>query len=372
MVHIGVIGGGQLARMMIPAAINLGFELSVFAEGAESAAGLAVRTIGDYSNLDEILKFARDVDVLTFDHEHVPTGILLAVESAGIKVYPPPRALELTHDKSVMRARLDDLDVPQPRWVVVDDDQVSKEQITAVGGYPCVAKKPVGGYDGKGVRVVSSRLEFADWLSEGPVLLEEKIDFVRELAQLSARNPSGQWEAWDIVETVQRDGVCAEVFAPAPNLGKGVARDALELSRHIAQKLGVVGVLAVELFEAENGRLLVNELAMRPHNSGHVFSELSVTSQFEQHLRAVANFPLGSGKKLAPCAVMINLFGSVDGSRVHEAYSHNKELKVHDYRKAHRTGRKAGHLVLVGEKHSEILAQSRDAAATIQGSDYDE
>lgn len=372
MVVIGVVGGGQLARMMIPAAINLGFELRVFAEGAKPSAGLAVTTIGDYSNLDEMLMFARDLDVLTFDHEHVPSEILLAVESAGVRVWPPPSALELAHDKSVMRARIDALDVPQPRWVVVDGDQVLEEHIAAVGGYPCVAKKPVGGYDGKGVRIVSSQLEFADWLSEGPVLLEEKIDFVRELAQLSARNPSGQWEAWDVVETVQRDGVCAEVFAPAPNLGNSVAREALELSRHIAEKLGVVGVLALELFETENGRLLVNELAMRPHNSGHVFTELSVTSQFEQHLRAVADFPLGSSKKVAPCGVMINLFGSVDGTRVHEAYSHNQELKVHDYRKVHQTGRKAGHVVLVGEKHPEILAQSRDAASTIQGSDYDE
>ena len=371
MVKIGVIGGGQLARMMIPAAINLGFDVRVFAEAAGSSAAVAVTTIGDYTNAAEVLKFALEVDVLTFDHEHVPAAVLEAVRDAGVSVHPSPEALRLTHNKIDMRRRLQKIGSPQPRWAVVEPGASRENAADAVGGFPCVAKKPIGGYDGKGVRVVSSWDDIADWLSEGPVLVEERVDFSRELAQLGARRPSGEWLAWDPVETRQVEGVCSEVLAPAPELTSDVATESRRIAMQIAQEVQIVGVLAVELFETRDGGLLVNELAMRPHNSGHVLTELSLTSQFEQHLRAVTDFPLGHTRFVEPCGVMVNLFGSVDHILAREAASAHPHVKIHSYQKSARSGRKAGHVVGVGADQHQLLAACRHVAGIIHGADYD-
>ena len=371
MVRVGIIGGGQLARMMIPAAITLGFDVKVFADSEDSSASVVKTTVGDYTNLQEVLAFAEGVDVVTFDHEHVPRQILLGLIDGGVTLNPSPDALALTFDKSVMRQELSHLDIPQPRWVIVRSDTFTQPAIDAVGGFPCIAKKPIGGYDGKGVRLIASESDIMDWLDEGPVLLEEKVDFVRELSQLSALNANGDWAGCDVVQTSQVEGVCSEVFAPAPNLDPRLARDSLALARRIAEAKGVFGVLAVELFETHDGRLLVNELAMRPHNSGHVYTELSVTSQFEQHLRAVAGYPLGSTEKRAMHGVMVNLFGAVPDERAQSAYSMYPEIKIHNYQKSPRRGRKAGHIVAVGKDFSQILNDCRRAAEIVGVHDYD-
>jgi 5-(carboxyamino)imidazole ribonucleotide synthase len=371
MVKIGVVGGGQLARMMIPAAINLGFDVKVFAESSDASASLAVTQVGDYRNETELVGFASEVDVITFDHEHVPTSVLEAVRRTGVAVYPSPEALRLTHNKIDMRARLQELGLPQPLWTVSTSAASFPEDLGAVGGFPCVAKKPVGGYDGKGVRIITSPEEIEDWLSDGPVLLEEKVEFVRELAQLGARSPSGEWQTWDPVETTQVGGVCSEVIAPAPGLTEGLDKESRHLASQIAREVDVVGVLAVELFETADGRLLVNELAMRPHNSGHVFTELSQTSQFEQHLRAVAGFPLGATGFLAPRGVMVNLFGGIEEDRMKQALRRYQEAKIHSYQKSARPGRKAGHVVAVGDELLPILEMCREVAAVIHGGDYD-
>ena len=371
MVRVGIIGGGQLARMMIPAAITLGFDVRVFADSEESSASVVKTTVGDYSNLPEVLAFAKNVDVVTFDHEHVPRHVLLGLIDAGVTLNPSPDALALTFDKSVMRRELSHLDIPQPRWVIVHSDTFTEAEVVAVGGFPCIAKKPIGGYDGKGVRLISSEAEILDWLDEGPVLLEEKVDFVRELSQLSAMNAGGDWAGWEVVQTTQVEGVCSEVLAPAPDLDSRMAHDSLALARRIAEAVGVIGVLAVELFETRDGRLLVNELAMRPHNSGHVYTELSVTSQFEQHLRAVAGYPLGSTERRALHGVMVNLFGAVPDERAQSAYSMYPEIKIHNYQKSPRSGRKAGHIVAVGKDFSQILNDCRRAAEIVGVHDYD-
>jgi len=358
MTVVGVIGGGQLARMMIPAAINLGLELRVFSEKPDEPAQLATTQVGDYTNLDEVMDFVRGLDVVTFDHEHVPTQILKQVRDAGMTVAPSPEALSLTHDKIAMRRALTEIDVPQPRWQAVGEGTDRDSAIEAVGGFPCVAKKPTGGYDGKGVRVIDSWSEIDDWLSLGPVLLEEKVPFVRELALLSARRVGGQWQPWTPVETRQEQGVCAVVIAPAPALADELARRAESLSQAIAEHIGVVGVLAVEVFELLDGSLMVNELAMRPHNSGHVLTELSITSQFEQHLRAVADLPLGSTDLLAPVGVMVNIFGAIPGSLLRSALEAVPEAKVHNYAKDPRPGRKVGHVVVLGNEVERALERA--------------
>ena len=355
MVKIGVVGGGQLARMMIPAAINLGFDIEVFSEAHGSSAHLATTHVGDYTNFEELSQFCTGVDVLTFDHEHVPLQLLDALVERGITVSPPPNALALVQNKIVMRKALASLGLPQPRWAEVKSENELVAAIEAVGGFPCIAKLPVGGYDGKGVRVVTTPGDLAEWIGRGPLLLEEKVDFTRELSQLGARNSAGEWAAWPVVETRQSEGVCSEVIAPAPGVSPDVNADAEEIARSVADQVGVIGVLAVELFEDPHGHLLINELAMRPHNSGHVLTELSLTSQFEQHLRAVSNMPLGSTALVAHTGVMINVFGGVDEDLASEARAQFPEAKIHSYQKQPRAGRKAGHVVVVGSSDSALL-----------------
>ena len=365
MTAVGVIGGGQLARMMIPAAVNLGIDLRVFAEGENSSAHLAASWVGDFTNADELVAFAQSVDVVTFDHEHVPLDSLARLVSEGISVFPPPGALALTHDKAVMRAQLAQLGVPQPRWAVVLEKSVPG--VDKVGGFPCVAKLPVGGYDGKGVRVIHSWNDVRDWLASGPVLLEELVSFRRELSQLSARRPSGEWSSWPLVETRQDGGVCSVVISPAPGMTESQAAEAQDIAQRIATECSVVGVLAVEMFEDHDGRILVNELAMRPHNSGHVLTEQSVTSQFEQHLRAVTDMPLGSTALRQPSGVMANIFGGAPVEKWASMSEQFPEVKFHSYQKAFRPGRKAGHLVVTGENETELIAVAEMARDAVKG-----
>ncbi len=303
---VGVVGGGQLARMMIAPAVELGIGIRVLAEADGMSAGLAATAVGDYRDLDVVRAFARDVDVITFDHEHVPQHVLRALVAEGVAVHPGPDALLVAQDKLLMRERLEQLGVPVPVWARVADREALAEFLADNGGV-AVVKTPRGGYDGKGVRGVRSADEAGDWfdaLGTGDALLaEELVDYARELAQSVARRPSGDIAAWPVVESIQRDGVCAEVIAPAHGASARLREAAEEMARGIAEGLGVTGVLAVELFETVDGRLLVNELAMRPHNTGHWSMDGAVTGQFEQHLRAVLDLPLGSTRPLAPWSV---------------------------------------------------------------------
>ncbi len=370
--RVGVIGGGQLARMMIPAAVELGIELRVLAEAEGSSAALAATAVGDYRDAATVLAFAADVDVVTFDHEHVPQPVLDALVASGVPVRPGPQALAVAQDKTLMRERLTAIGAPVPDWARVPDAAALGAFLARHEGV-AVVKTPRGGYDGKGVRVVREASAADDWFAsagEGGLLVEEFVPFRRELAQLVARRPSGQLAAWPLVETVQRDGVCAEVFAPAPHAGS-LPAEARALAERIATELGVTGVLAVELFEAENGRLLVNELAMRPHNTGHWSIDGAVTSQFEQHLRAVLDLPLGDPTPLAPVSVMVNILGGPSGERMPDRYpramAERPEVKLHSYSKESRPGRKVGHVTATGADLDEVLARARAAAAFFQG-----
>jgi 5-(carboxyamino)imidazole ribonucleotide synthase len=359
---IGVVGGGQLARMMIPAAEALGVALRVLAESEESSAKLAATAVGDYRDWGTLRQFATSVDTLTFDHEHVPTDLLHRLLAEGVSVQPGPDALVFAQDKSAMRERLSQLDVPLPAWAVAENADHVDAFIREQGGQ-AVAKTPRGGYDGKGVRHVSSASEVADWLESGPVLMEQKVEFVREVSQLVARRPSGDTVPYPLVETVQKGGVCAEVIAPAPHTTPAQATEAARIGVLIAQSLGVTGVLAVEMFVTDSGQFMVNELAMRPHNSGHVFTEAAITSQFEQHLRAVCDWPLGSTELRHPWSVMVNLFGDAGHDRVRQILEHSPLVSPHAYGKSARPGRKAGHLVVSGDNLDEVVALARAAGA---------
>ncbi|MCP2031658.1 5-(carboxyamino)imidazole ribonucleotide synthase [Okibacterium sp. HSC-33S16] len=376
MVRVGVIGGGQLARMMIPPAVNLGIDIRVLAEADGMAAALAATAVGDYRDLDTVLAFAEDVDVITFDHEHVPQEILHRLVERGVPVHPGPDALLYAQDKLLMRQKLSDLGLPVPIWARVTTEDELQAFLDENGGR-AVLKTPRGGYDGKGVRVVSAGHEASDWFAAvaengatDGLLVEELVEFRRELAQLAARRPSGELVFWPVVESVQRDGVCAEVIAPAPASAGRIADVAAGIANDVASGLGVTGVFAVELFETTDDRLLVNELAMRPHNSGHWTQDGSTTSQFEQHLRAVLDLPLGATGCRDPHTVMVNILGGpTEGSladRYAEAMATHPTVKIHNYGKDPRPGRKVGHINAGGDDLDDVVYQARAAAAFFQ------
>ena len=370
--RIGVIGGGQLARMMVPPAIHLGLEISVLAESEGMSAKRAADQVGDYRDPETVYAFAETVDVITFDHEHVPQEILHELVRRGHRVHPKPEALQYAQDKISMREKLTELGVPVPDWAQVSNESELQTFIDAHSGR-AVVKTARGGYDGKGVRVVSRADEVRDWFTAlaedgrgGSLLVEELVDFTRELAQLVARRESGETRAWPVVETIQKDGVCAAVLAPAPT---GALNEAARIGHAIATGLDVTGVLAVEMFETTDGRVLVNELAMRPHNSGHFSIEGAVTSQFEQHLRAVADLPLGDAALRENAAVMVNVLGG--GSkpmpeRYPEVLANFSNAKVHSYGKSPRPGRKIGHITVTGDSLEEARSIAEECARAFE------
>jgi 5-(carboxyamino)imidazole ribonucleotide synthase len=374
---VAMVGGGQLARMTHQAAIALGQTLRVLATAPdESAAKVSPDVvIGSHTDLEDLRRVAAGATVLTFDHEHVPTELLEKLVAEGVNVAPPPQALVHAQDKLVMRRRLEALGIPVPSYAEIQSVDALDSFAQRIAG-PVVVKAVRGGYDGRGVRMARDPLHAreiaADFLAEGvPVMAEAQVNLRRELSALVARSPFGQGAAWPVVETVQRDGICVQVVAPAPGLPDDVAAAAQELALRLAAELGVVGVLAVELFETVGGDLLVNELAMRPHNSGHWTMDGSRTSQFEQHVRAVLDYPLGDTDAIAPVTVMVNVLGAprepemtVD-ERLHHLFARMPDARVHLYGKAERPGRKVGHINFLGADPAELgeLRERADLAA---------
>jgi 5-(carboxyamino)imidazole ribonucleotide synthase len=364
---VGMVGGGQLSRMTHQAAIGLGLSLRVLADKTHDSAALVANAveIGDHTSLEDVKAFAANCEVVTFDHEHVPSDLIEALEASGVQVYPGSAALRHAQDKLVMRERLSGLGVPVPAFCPV----ATREQLAGFArhvGWPLVLKAATGGYDGKGVWVVGSLDEGDEILSSGLRLVAEQyVPLERELAAVVARSPYGQAAAWPVVETVQSGGICVEVVAPAPGLSEDRAVEAQFLALRLAEELDVVGVLAVELFETADG-LLVNELAMRPHNSAHWTIEGSRTSQFEQHLRAVLDYPLGATQMTAPWVVMANVLGGEDADgfdeRLHMLFARDPALKVHLYGKEVRPGRKIGHVTALGEDLADVRRRAREGA----------
>ncbi len=373
---MAVIGGGQLARMLQPAAVALGVPLRVLVEGAEVAAAQVVRdpVVGDHRDLADLRSVAEGCSVVTFDHEHVPPEHLQTLSAEGHACLPGPHALLFAQDKGAMRERLAELGVPAPRHALVATAG-GVDDFAAQVGWPLVLKTPRGGYDGKGVFVIGSPADAQALLAEhGSLLAEERVDFARELSALVARSPSGQVAAYPVVESVQRDGICAEVTSPAPGLDPDLAVHAQRIAMQVAAELDVVGVLAVELFETRDGRVLVNELAMRPHNTGHWSIDGAVTSQFENHLRAVLDLPLGDPRPRARWTCMVNILGAPADSlveRLYDGYPHvlarDPGARVHLYGKQVRPGRKVGHVTTYGEDLDDVRERARHAAAWFRG-----
>jgi 5-(carboxyamino)imidazole ribonucleotide synthase len=364
--ELAVIGGGQLARMMQAPALALGIRIRLLAEGPDVSAAQVVpdHVVGDHTDLESLRSVVADAPVVTFDHEHVPPEHLRALEAEGHACRPGPHALLYAQDKAEMRTRLSSMSIPCPRFRMV----TSPEDLESFG-YPAVVKTTRGGYDGKGVWVVRSADEADEAFASGRALLvEELVDFRRELSALVARSPSGEVRSYPVVESRQAGGVCAEVVAPAPDLDPALAAQARELAERVATELDVTGILAVELFETADGRLLVNELAMRPHNTGHWSIDGSVTSQFENHLRAVLDLPLGSTAARAPWTVMVNVLGGSVEDLVTQravALAEEPDVKVHLYGKSVKAGRKVGHVTAYGDDLDDVLARARRSAALL-------
>jgi 5-(carboxyamino)imidazole ribonucleotide synthase len=365
---VAVIGGGQLARMMTGPATELGVTLRVLVESpsAAAAAGAHEAVVGLPRDSDAVAALLDGADVVTWEHEHIPAAVFEAAAALGIPALPSLAALVHAQDKIVMRERMDELGLPNPAWREVRA-LADVETFLAEHGPEAVLKTARGGYDGKGVRVIGSAAEAEDWIAGladgGPrVLIEQKVPFTRELSAQVARRASGEIVAYPVVASTQRNGVCAEVVAPAPDLSEGLSASAQGLATRIAEELDVVGMLAVELFQVGD-EVLINELAMRPHNSGHWSMDAAVTGQFEQHLRAVLDLPLGETTPLAAWAVMVNVLGG----RREELTAALAELpdagaKVHLYGKEVREGRKVGHVTVAGADLDSVLTRARIAA----------
>ncbi|MDO4258565.1 MAG: 5-(carboxyamino)imidazole ribonucleotide synthase [Actinomycetaceae bacterium] len=369
-VLVAVIGGGQLARMMAESAIALDISLRPLVEAANGATGAVVPNapIGAANDPGAVATLIDGADVLTFEHEHVPQDLLARI-APHIPIHPSPQALQYAQNKLLMRARLTELGIPCPRWTAAH----TTAEVTAFGaecGWPIIAKVPTGGYDGHGVRVVTAPDQLSDWLERGEVLLEEKVAFTAEAAALLARRPSGEIRSWPVATTVQVDGVCSEVIAPSPDLDEATAQRAQEIGEKIAAALDVTGVLAVELFITADGHVLVNELAMRPHNSGHWTIDGAVTSQFEQHLRAVLDLPLGSTEMARPgWAAMVNILGSTRPypARFLGQALGEPEAKIHLYGKEVRQGRKLGHVTVCDTDPEQARRRARGIADILEG-----
>ncbi|NMW65724.1 5-(carboxyamino)imidazole ribonucleotide synthase [Mobiluncus mulieris] len=378
---VACIGAGQLARMMATAAGELGMALRVMANSADDPAALVLPEtqviVGSPADTAALSRLLAGASVLTFEHELIPDTVFDQAAAAGVAVHPRREALVYAKDKLAMRRRLGELGLPMPAWVEGDDiDGVA--QLGKHCGWPLVAKVTHGGYDGRGVEFVTNLFDYQEWrerLDSGTqCLVEQRVPFTRELAVLGARRGSGEMRIWPVVQTWQESGQCAAVLQAPHETETKVFAQAEAIARRVAAELDVTGVFAVELFEVQSpsgkSQLYINELAMRPHNSGHWTQDGCVTSQFEQHLRAVLDLPLGVTTPTAPVTAMANVLGSAledPGQAAATVMERYPNVKIHLYRKGNRPGRKLGHVNVSGLSPEALLAEARGAADLLMG-----
>ena len=359
---VGVVGAGQLARMMAAPATALGIRLVLFAQSNhDSGAQICEHVVGDYTDLAALKEFAKECDVITFEHELIPLSVIKGLEADGVRVYPPSSAFIYSQDKAEMRTKL--VAFPAPAWKIV----TSSNDVTS---YPVIAKAIAGGYDGRGVWKVESAIELHELLTHTPrIIVEELVNFDSEIAVMVARSPHGQATSWSPTQTVQSDGICTITITPAQSISQELSQRAQKIALEIAEVVGVVGVMAVEMF-VKGDQLFINELAMRPHNSGHWTIDGSITSQFEQHLRAILDLPLGDPSLTHDYAVMGNILGG-DKTDMYRPYLHlmarNPGLKFHQYKKEVRKGRKIGHVTAVGSDLVQLTTDVEHARDYMSG-----
>ena len=359
---VGVIGAGQLARMMVAPATALGIKLIPFASSnADSAAQITHCVIGDYKDLEAVKKFAQQCDVVTFEHELIPLSIIKALEADGVTVRPGSQSFEYSQDKEAMRKKLANFKAPSSK-VVTSSNEIDQ--------YPVIAKSISGGYDGRGVWKVNSSQELSDLLKNSPkLLIEELIDFDYEIAVMVARSPHSQATSWVPTQTIQSDGICTITISPAPLMSAEMSEKAQQIALDVAAEVKLIGVMAVEMF-VKGDEIFINELAMRPHNSGHWTIDGARTSQFEQHLRAILDLPLGDPAMTDGYAVMGNILGK-NKSDMYRPYLHlmarNPSLKFHMYGKEVRPGRKIGHVNVIGKDLVELRREIEHAVDYMSG-----
>jgi 5-(carboxyamino)imidazole ribonucleotide synthase len=359
---VGVIGAGQLARMMVAPATALGIKLIPFASSnADSAAQITHCVIGDYKDLEAVKKFAQQCDVVTFEHELIPLSIIKALEADGVTVRPGSQSFEYSQDKEAMRKKLASFKAPSSK-VVTSSNEIDQ--------YPVIAKSISGGYDGRGVWKVNSSQELSDLLKNSPkLLIEELIDFDYEIAVMVARSPHSQATSWVPTQTIQSDGICTITISPAPLMSAEMSEKAQQIALDVAAEVKLIGVMAVEMF-VKGDEIFINELAMRPHNSGHWTIDGARTSQFEQHLRAILDLPLGDPAMTDGYAVMGNILGK-NKSDMYRPYLHlmarNPSLKFHMYGKEVRPGRKIGHVNVIGKDLVELRREIEHAVDYMSG-----
>jgi 5-(carboxyamino)imidazole ribonucleotide synthase len=365
---VGVIGAGQLARMMVAPALDLGISLSLFAgSDQESGAQVAPHVVGLLSDTQSVLTWASTCDVVTFEHELIAQELILLIEASGVKVFPSAYSFTFSQNKLAMRQKMEELGLPNPRWQRYDGDALDLD-------FPLVAKSISGGYDGRGVFLVIDQDELDSlYMSIGQsILLEEKLNFDYEIAVMVARSPHGQAATWAPTLTVQKNGICTQTVTPIPDISADLSSQIVQIALKIAQGIDLVGVMAVEMFVVGE-RLVINELALRPHNSGHWSIEGSVTNQFEQHLRAVLDLPLGDTSLVASFAVMGNVIGieSDKSSDLYRPYLHlmarTPSLKIHQYMKELRPGRKVAHVTLLGDDLLHLRSEVSHAVDYLSG-----
>ncbi len=359
---VGVIGAGQLARMMVAPATALGIKLIPFASSNEdSAAQITHCVIGDYKDLEAVKKFAQQCDVVTFEHELIPLSIIKALEADGVTVRPGSQSFEYSQDKEAMRKKLASFKAPSSK-VVTSSNEIDQ--------YPVIAKSISGGYDGRGVWKVNSSQELSELLINSPkLLIEELIDFDFEIAVMVARSLHSLATSWAPTQTIQSDGICTMTISPAPLMSAEMSEKAQKIALDIAAEVQLIGVMAVEMF-VKGDDIFINELAMRPHNSGHWTIEGARTSQFEQHLRAILDLPLGDPAMTDGYAVMGNILGK-NKSDMYRPYLHlmarNPSLKFHMYGKEVRPGRKIGHVNVIGKDLVELRREIEHAVDYMSG-----
>jgi 5-(carboxyamino)imidazole ribonucleotide synthase len=369
---VGVLGSGQLGRMFAIAARRMGYRVHTFSPEFDTPTGQVsdLEVTASYDDLDAVRKFARGVSVVTFEFENVPAATAAAAAEVA-PVRPAGSALHTTQHRLREKTFLSEAGLPVTPFTAIHS-QDDLQSALSKQGFPAILKSADFGYDGKGQFRIDSPADIEPaWAAVGPspAVLESFVDFEREVSVVAARGIDGSFVHYGVIENDHRNRILDVSIAPA-RVSDAVSRDAVEIARTILTKLAVVGVLCVEFFVTRNGELLINELAPRPHNSGHLTFDACVTSQFEQQLRAVCGLPLGSTELLCPAA-MANLLGDVwaSGEPDWEAACTSPFVKLHLYGKlSPRPGRKMGHLTALGENAEETVRRARLALVGEVGS----
>ena len=360
---LGVLGGGQLGRMLAQVALN--FDVKIYAmdssDDAPCSAITTKYTLGNIKDFDDVYAFGKDKDVITVEIEHVNTEALKKLEQEGVKVFPQPHILEMIQDKGLQKQFYQENNIPTAPFQLIEDKKELKNHIDFV---PFFQKLRKGGYDGKGVYNVQSEIDFQKAF-DGPCVLEKYVDFKQELSLIVARNEKGEIQTYPLVacEFNKELNVVEFLYSPA-EVPENIEEEAKIIGETIISKLEMVGILAVELFLTKDNQLLVNEIAPRAHNSGHHTIESNITSQFEQHLRTITNQKLGATDLVRP-GVMVNLIGEADevGIPYYEGLEKVLEFQgvyPHIYGKAEtKPGRKMGHVTITDKNLSKAKEKAR-------------